>query len=56
MKGGYKMKRRVNFVLEEEVIQLIRKIAKEECIHQNKLIKDALQCYLILNGQDRKDD
>ena len=53
-------KRRVNFYLDEETIALIREISAKEDKKQNALIKDAIQCYLILNAKDqnqnREDD
>lgn len=48
-------KRRVNFYLDEETIALIREISVKEDKKQNALIKDAIQCYLILNAKDQND-
>ena len=50
-----KMKKRYNFMLEEETMELIRKIAKQEDKKHGALIRDMLQCYLIINAKDRKD-
>ena len=50
------MKRKVNLYLDEDTIQMIRKLAQQEDKKQNALIKDAIQAYIILNSKDRKDD
>lgn len=49
-------KRRVNFYLDEETIQMIRKLAQQEDKKQSALIKDMLQAYLILNSKDQKEE
>ena len=43
-------------MLEEDVMNLIRKIAKQEDKKHGALIKDMLQAYLILNSENRKDE
>ena len=50
------MKKRYNFMLEEDVMNLIRKIAKQEDKKHGALIKDMLQAYLILNAKDEKEE
>lgn len=50
------MKKRYNFMLEPEVMDIIRAIAKKEDKKHGALIKDMLQAYLILNSEDRKDE
>ena len=50
------MKKRYNFMLEPEVMDIIRAIAKKEDKKHGALIKDMLQAYLILNSEDRRDE
>ena len=50
------MKRKVNLYLEEDTIQMLRKLAKQEDKKQNALIKDMLQAYLIINGKDQEEE
>ena len=42
--------------LEEDIYKQFRELAKKEDVRQNRLFKDMLQAYLILNSKDQKEE
>lgn len=57
MKRGDNMEKiKACIYLEEDIYKQFRELAKKEDVRQNRLFKDMLQAYLILNAKDQKEE